>query len=925
MFAALASGLASYSVATGQSGPTVLEVRVDASSDDAEEREGGNVSLGSSDLELVFDGDDQTVGVRFTGIGVPQGATIVDAYVQFQADETDSGQTDLTITGEDVNNAATFGSQSNNITSRPMTSASVPWSSVPSWLSAGEAGPDQRTPDIGSVVQEIVDRAGWSSGNSLALIISGSGKRVAESYNGSSSAAPLLHIEYTTGQPANQPPVVDAGPDQTITLPGIAILDGTVTDDDLPNPPGVVTTLWTKTSGPGSIAFADPEAVDTTASFSTDGVYVLRLTATDSELSTFDELTVTVNPAGGTYFVGAGDISICSNDNDEETAQLLDGIAGTVFTLGDNAYEDGTTQQFDDCYDPTWGRHKARTQPTPGNHDYHTSGAAGYYAYFGAAAGDPSKGYYSYDIGGWHVIALNTECGEIGGCDSGDPQGQWLIADLAANPTACTVAYGHRPRWSSGNHGGSSEMADFWQILYDANADVLISGHDHIYERFALQDPNGVADPGRGIRQFVVGTGGKAITAIGPLEPNSETNGDDFGVLKVTLNATSYDWEFVPIAGASYTDSGSEPCHNSGGPGVLDVRVDGSSDDAEERAGGNMSLGSSDLELVFDAGGNQTVGMRFDGITVAQGATITNAYVQFQTDETSSGQADLTIVGEDVNDAATFSSQSNNVSSRTTTSASVSWPSVPSWLSVGESGPDQRTPNIASVIQEIVDRAGWSSGNALALIITGSGERSAEAYNGSSSGAPLLHLEYSTGAPSTVEVRVNAGSDDAEEATGGNVELGSSDLEMVFDGSDQTVGMRFNGIGIPQGATITNAYIQFKVDETPSGQADLTITGQDVNDAATFSSQSNNITSRATTSASVSWPSVPPWSTVGEAGPDQQTPNIASVIQEIVDRGGWSSGNSLVLIVTGSGERVAESFNGDPGGAPLVHIEYTTG
>ena len=182
------------------------------------------------------------------------------------------------------------------------------------------------------------------------------------------------------------------------------------------------------------------------------------------------------------------------------------------------------------------------------------------------------------------------------------------------------------------------------------------------------------------------------------------------------------------------------------------------------------------------------------------------------------------------------------------------------------------------------------------------------------------------GAGNVLDVRVAAGSDDAEERASGSVSLGSSDLELVFDGGgDQTVGMRFNAVNIPQGATITNAYVQFQTDETPSGQTDLSVVGEDTDDAVAFSSATNDITSRPTTTALVSWPSVPPWSTVGEAGSDQQTPNIASVVQEIVDRPGWSSGNSLVLIITGAGERVAESFDGDPDGAPLLHIEFNTG
>jgi hypothetical protein len=256
--------------------------------------------------------------------------------------------------------------------------------------------------------------------------------------------------------------------------------------------------------------------------------------------------------------VGAGDIASCSTTGDEATANLLDGIAGTVFTTGDNAYKDGTLTQFTNCYHPAWGRHKARTRPSAGNHDYHTADAAGYYSYFGLAAGDPAKGYYSYDLGAWHIIVLNSEIS----AETGSPQEQWLRADLAAHPVACTAAYWHRPRFSSGaRHGSSTSVQPLWQALYDFGADVVLVGHEHNYERFAPQDANGVADPMRGIREFVVGTGGVGHYAIGTPVANSEIyNADTFGVLKLTLHPTSYDWEFVPEAGKTFTDSGTASC-----------------------------------------------------------------------------------------------------------------------------------------------------------------------------------------------------------------------------------------------------------------------------------------------------------------------------------------------------------------------------
>ena len=264
-------------------------------------------------------------------------------------------------------------------------------------------------------------------------------------------------------------------------------------------------------------------------------------------------------PPGSAIFVGAGDIASCVSNGDESTAALLDSIPGTVFTLGDNVYESGTPGEYQDCYEPTWGRHKARTRPAPGNHDYETRNATGYFGYFGSSAGDPLKGYYSFDLADWHIIVLNDNIAR----SAGSPQERWLRADLAAHPKSCTLAYWHAPRFSSGAvHGDDPSGGAFWQALYDANADLVLGGHDHEYERFVPQTPAGVADPARGIREFVVGTGGRSHYSLGRREANSEIfDATTFGVLKLTLSPGRYTWQFIPIVGQSFTDSGSGVCH----------------------------------------------------------------------------------------------------------------------------------------------------------------------------------------------------------------------------------------------------------------------------------------------------------------------------------------------------------------------------
>jgi hypothetical protein len=256
---------------------------------------------------------------------------------------------------------------------------------------------------------------------------------------------------------------------------------------------------------------------------------------------------------------GAGDIATCSSSADEATATLLDTIQGTVFTAGDNVYPDGTAADFANCYDPSWGRHKARTRPAVGDHEYHVAGATPYFDYFGPAAGVPAKGYYSYNLGAWHVIVLNSNCMEVD-CRAGSAQEQWLRADLAAHPTTCAIAISHHPRFSSGRHGSSLKQHPLWQALYEAGVDVVISGHDHNYERFARQNADGLADS-KGIRAFVVGTGGAGLRPMGtPIANSVVRNSSTHGVLKMTLYPTSYDWEFVPVSGGTFRDHGTSSC-----------------------------------------------------------------------------------------------------------------------------------------------------------------------------------------------------------------------------------------------------------------------------------------------------------------------------------------------------------------------------
>ena len=259
--------------------------------------------------------------------------------------------------------------------------------------------------------------------------------------------------------------------------------------------------------------------------------------------------------------IGAGDIAVCDGDGDSKTAALLAGEPGTVFTAGDNAYPNGTAQQFTDCYAPTWGAELARTRPTPGNHDHETTALGGYLGYFGAAAAPNGTAWYSYDLGTWHVIALDATCASAGGCGPDSDQGRWLAADLAASKALCTLAIWHQPRFSSGTHGNDATVAPFWDALYAAGADVVVNGHDHDYERFAPQDPSGHPDPTRGIREFVVGTGGAELRPFGAEAANSELRvAGYYGVIKLVLHRSSYEWTYLTTAGLTL-DRGNGNCH----------------------------------------------------------------------------------------------------------------------------------------------------------------------------------------------------------------------------------------------------------------------------------------------------------------------------------------------------------------------------
>jgi PKD repeat protein len=362
------------------------------------------------------------------------------------------------------------------------------------------------------------------------------------------------------------PPTAPVGAFDAAPTSGLAPLTVTFTDQSTNGP-----TSWAWNFGdPGSGSANTSTQQNPTHTYTDPGSYTVTLTPSNAA-GTGSPATRTINVStpptgGGSVLVGAGDIADCGRTTDEATAQLLDAISGTVFAAGDNAYPDGTAANFTDCYQPTWGRHKARTKPALGNHEYDSGNANGHFGYFGSVA-NPPNGYYSFDLAGWHIVVLNSECSKVGGCGTSSPQTTWLRNDLAASTATCTAAIFHRPRFTSKRTTPDGAFAPFWTALYDGGVDLVINGHYHSYERFAPQNPAGQADAAFGIREIVVGTGGTALVTFGSSRmANSQvTNDNSHGVLKLTLHSSSYDFQFVPVAGKTFSDSGVGTCHGKPG------------------------------------------------------------------------------------------------------------------------------------------------------------------------------------------------------------------------------------------------------------------------------------------------------------------------------------------------------------------------
>ena len=732
---------------TGGGGGTSVERTIATSDDDAEESSAG-VNRSSGDLELVVDGSaNQVVGLRFTNLTIPAGATIASAFVQFTTDEVKTDPTQLTIAGEASDNAATFTGTASNISSRSRTTATVAWAPVP-WTTVNEAGANQRTPNLASIVQQIVNRPGWASGNAMVLVITGTGTRTAVSFDGSATSAAKLTVNWQSGAPANQPPVVNAGPDVTTPISTPAHLVGTVTDDGLPGP---LTIQWTKVSGPGTATFAPANQAVTDVTFSQAGSYTLQLSASDGQLTSTDTCAVTVQTTGGGGSSTVERVVAASTDDAEEAGSSVNRSSGDIELVTDGSQNQVVGLRFQNLTIPAgatiasafvqFTTDEVKTDPTQLTIAGEASDNAA--TFTGTASNISSRSRTTATVA-WAPVAWTT----VG--EAGPNQRTPNLASIVQQVVS-------RPGWASGNalafvitgtgtrtavafDGGATQAAKLivsYQSGAPANQPPVVNAGPDVTTPItsAAHLVGTVTDdglPGPLTIQWTKVSGPGTATFAPANQAVTDVTFSQAG--SYTLQLSANDGEFT------VNDTVAVTVTSGSGSNSVERFIAASDDDAEESSAG-VSRGSSDLELVVDGSTNQVVGLRFTNLTIPAGATITSAFVQFTTDEVKTEPTQLTIAGQAADNAPTFTGTALNVSSRPRTTATVAWAPA-AWNIVHEAGLNQRTSNLGSIVQEIVSRPGWASGNAIVLVITGTGTRTASAFDDSAAFAPKLVVNY---------------------------------------------------------------------------------------------------------------------------------------------------------------------------------------
>ncbi|MHC4431458.1 MAG: PPC domain-containing protein, partial [Planctomycetota bacterium] len=464
----------------------------------------------------------------------------------------------------------------------------------------------------------------------------------------------------------------------------------------------------------------------------------------------------------------------------------------------------------------------------------------------------------------------------------------------------------------AGHSNDSANQTIAQNIAHPADVSLFINGHNHQYVHCHIPAGNEGVPAGGEANHVTAGGGGAPLYAPDSGAPyyvagEASYHYVRFDISGDTLTSTAYRLDGSIIETFTIQDDD-----------TVDVRVSTSADDVEERlSDGAMYLTSTDIELGDDLEliGEQSEGLRFQNVAIPQGATITSAYLEFETDEVGSTPTIIEIRAQAADNAPVFSTANYDLTSRPTTSAFVVW-DIPAWNIVDQK---HQSPDLASVVQEVVNRPGWNANNSIVFVITGTGTRTAEAYDGEPDAAARLHVEYTV--PS-VDVWVSTSADDVEERlSDGAMYLTSTDIELGDDLGligEQSEGLRFQNVAIPQGATITAAYLEFETDEAGSTPTIIDIRAQAADNAPVFSAANYDLTSRPTTAAFVVW-DIPAWNTVDEK---HRSPDLAAMVQEVVDRPGWSSNNSMAFVITGTGTRTAEAYDGEPDAAARLHVEY---
>jgi PKD repeat protein len=843
-------------VATASAGQ-ILNRAVATGLDDVEER-GSSMSMDSSDLELTVDGTtNQVVGMRFTNITVPRNAAITNAYVQFTVKETSTGAAPLTIAGQAADTAAAFTTTSKNVSSRARTQATVAWNPA-EWPTLRAQGTDQRTPNIAPIVQEIVNRAGWDTGNAVAVVVTGSGRRCAYSFEGGAASAPVLHIEYTTGDPSpptNQAPTANAGPDRDVTQPAAAALAGTISDDGLPNPPATLTAAWTKVSGPGTVTFANASAAATSATFSAAGTYTLRLAADDSVLTASDDVTVTV-----------------TNGNEAPEAQAGPDRAVTLpdsATLSGAVGDDGLPNP-PGAVTVTWSKVSG-----PGTVTFADPSAASTTATFSAA--------------GTYTLRLTADDSALSASDD-------VTVSVSAGNAAPTADAG--PDRVVTLPGGAA-------LVGAVGDDGLPNPPGAVTAAWSKVSGSGTvifADPSAAATTATFSAAGTYTLRL-TADDSALTASDD---VTVTVSAANQ----APTADAGPDRSVTLPA-----AATLSGAV---GDDGLPNPPGAVTAAWTKVS----GPGTVTFANQAAATTTATFSAAGTYQLRLSADDSAlSASDDVTVTVSPGNQAPTANAGPDlavTMPAAGTLSGSVSDDGLPnppgtvtaSWLKL--TGPGQVTfanPAAASTT------ATFSAPGNYTLRLT--------ADDSSLSSSDEVTVTVSGGITAqTLDRAVSTGNDDVEER-GSSMSVDSSDLELTTDGGTlQIVGIRFANVTVPAGATVTNAYVQFTTKEVSTGPAPLTVWGQAADNAATFTTTSKNVSTRARVSTSVPW-NPPDWPILKARGPDQRTPNLTGIVQQVVNRAGWASGNAMAIIVTGTGRRCAYSFEGGAASAPVLHIEYS--